>query len=190
ATLGAGNGGAMTIGADTLTVSGRHSLITADASSTGNGGNAALDARQLNILHGGQINASTTGAGAAGNVTLKGGSLTISDLHSTLRAETSGASGGGAGGDVKIHMHAVNIARGGRIDASTSGSGRGGSVTVGLTGAMTIDGNAQDNGIAADTEAAVNGGAGGNVTLSAPRFVLVNGARLSANTFGSGKGGS
>gem|GEM_PF-4873283 len=137
--------------------------LRGEGSQGGPGGNISVEVREnIEITRGGLIDASSFGAGDAGSVTVRTGSLAIdraesplftgigtdSDAHEERRsifrapgqAELSlqrvGVRGGDAGSVAVAVREDLTLSNGGTISSSSEGSGNGGSVEV---SAQTID---------------------------------------------------
>ena len=82
----------------------------------------------------------------------------------------------------------LNLTAGGRVDASTLGSGNAGAVNVTATGDIMADGENSggfSSGIYSRVESDAEGNSGG-VTISTTNLNLTNGGQVNASTFGSG----
>ncbi|MBE9114566.1 filamentous hemagglutinin N-terminal domain-containing protein [Lusitaniella coriacea LEGE 07157] len=156
-----------------LDISGRVSLegegtglfATTASGSTGNGGNIRVNAGQLRLENGGQVSASTLGAGNAGSMTFHVREIEASGISSDGRL-ASGVSAfsqtGAAAGSVNITGERVSLRDGAEFNVSSFGSGDGGDLNV------TADDIFLRNG--ARLRAEVNGGAQGNINLTVANF--------------------
>jgi filamentous hemagglutinin family protein len=164
----------------------------------GNGGNVTVNAETLSITNAAEIAASTFGAGKGGDVhvtasagiTLDGGTPTAPS--GIFAGSDLATPDGGNGGDVTVHAGTLSITNGAEIAASTFGAGRGGDVHVTVAGGITVDGGTpmDDSGIFADSDLATPGGGnGGDVTVHAGTLSVTNGADIDASTYGTGAGG-
>lgn len=146
------------------------SFLNTDAvRGVGQGGNILLRTPAMNI-DGGVLSASTSGTGAAGNVTLEG-----HQIH--LRASPSAAAQGQAQG-VDLFAH-------------TSGSGHGGTISLhGLDGPSSYADEVIISGTSNVHTQTSSDGAAGEISIRAARFTLTDSATLNADTFGVGNAGS
>ena len=175
--------------------SGIASIVNADAQ--GNSGGLTISTNNLNLTNGGRVSASTLGIGnaravdvtATGNITADGeNSLGFpSGIASGVNTGAEGNSGG-----VTISTNNLNLTNGGRVSASTSGTGNAGAVDVTATGDITADGE-DSGGFPSGITSLVNSGAEGNsggVTISTNNLNLTNGGQVNASTDGIGNAGA
>jgi filamentous hemagglutinin family protein len=206
---GMGTGGVVTVmtGSLALDGSGQSNFFTGISSSSfgtgpngGSGGNVNVSTGMLTIKNHADIDADTSGTGAAGNVKVVAGTLLMGSATDSPDFTGIGSrsflktSGGGPGGTVTIQAENLSIQNGAKIDASTFGDGGGGSINVIVSGPLTLDGSASPNhftGIVAQSIlSTASGGNGGDVNVSAATLAVLNGASISASTFGAGLGGN
>ena len=206
ATFGTGRGGDIVINArEAVTIDGvsiedvryPSSIFTSAASgSTGNAGNISLTTARLTLTGGGQISTDTRGAGHGGMLTINASeAVTIAgtaanNAPSGLFAGTEKGSTGD-GGDLSLTTARLTLTGGGAISASTGGAGRGGTLTITASEAVTIDGIAPDgypSGLYATATSTATGNAG-DIILTTPSLTLSNGggilARSSSTTGGN-----
>ncbi len=198
-TAGVGKGGDVSVTADELTITGGKlaAVIGTESQFTGfggDGGKVSIDAGKLTILTGGRVSASTFGAGAAGDVTVRAGSVFISQGTSTkgtgILSESLSADLPGAGGNVRIDADSLTVLSGGRVSAGTFGPGDGGDVTVAArTAFFSSEGSDLLTGILVASRSTTAAGKGGSVQAKFGDFAL-HGGRISATTAGPGTGGS
>ncbi|HSN05652.1 MAG TPA: filamentous hemagglutinin N-terminal domain-containing protein [Nitrospira sp.] len=201
-TGGSGAGGTITIRAtEQVTVSGEvlgcsdcpvggrtsPSQITASSSrSDGHAGDILVETPSLTLADGGQIVASTSGAGQGGTVTVQGlhgaGSMATSFLVSGQSSEgaVSGlftdTHGTGAGGDIVVNANSVTLQNGGTLSAATSGtapSATGGTITVNANQVRLNNGGLI-------TAASTGAGAGGSITIGADSTFASNAGTVSS----------
>jgi len=164
-TLGSGDGGSVSVTAQTAILDGTGSALPTGISATtnfergGRGGDIVLSTGSLTVQGGAEINAATLGTGAGGSIAVMGGSVTVTGIGSIITAQTL-ALDGGAGGNLKFNVSSMAVLDAGQISASTQGSGRGGSIEI-TTDQLTVDGKAS---IRADTS-------GKSTTVSSEPFV-------------------
>ena len=212
---GVGNGGTLTINANSIfldtqgsitaaTASGEggdielnvrdflllrnNSLITTSAGGTGNGGDISITAGAFSLLNGARLSTATSGVGKAGNITVNTPELQLSGATSGLFTGTTSA---GNAGNLTIQPRGegqsvrVNLQEGAQISASTSGSGRGGTLTITAPESITLTGDGSI--IAAETGGS---GAGGNLNLTTGTLNIQNQADVTVSSLGTGTAGS
>jgi filamentous hemagglutinin family protein len=209
-TRGSGSSGNITLRAsDTVHVlSG--SVSTDSWAGGGNGGAVLVEAAHIEVN--GSISAGTGGASQGGNVTLRA-SDTVRVSGGYVQTDTYGGSQGN-GGAVLVEAAHIEVVGGGYVSANTYGSGSGGNVTLRATenvrlsggGVETATASAQGNGgsvlveaptvtlsnggyISAESLSSSTGNAGG-ITVNAADLLQLSHGGLSAETYGSGRGGN
>ncbi|HEY9832958.1 MAG TPA: hypothetical protein V6D26_20570, partial [Stenomitos sp.] len=131
----------------------------------------------MDVNGGAKVSTTTTStdnnAGKGGNITVSANTLNLSGTNSGLFAETKGA---GNAGDLTLNSYngndvQVNFAEGAQISASTSGSGKGGNITVSApNSSVTLKGDGSDKG---GLSASASGeGNGGNIDINARRLEM------------------
>nr|WP_245940177.1 S-layer family protein [Stenomitos frigidus] len=187
-TFGKASAGNVTIVTDSLTVTGPNSglFTNAELGSSGDGGNITITANRFEATNGGQLNATTSGSGKAGDITTHvTGTLTLTGANSGLFAKTEKDSSG-TGGNIILEANRFEAANGGQLSATTSGSKKAGDITANVTDSLTLTG--ANSGLFVKTEKD-SSGTGGNITVTANRFEATNGGQLNATTDGSGNAG-
>jgi filamentous hemagglutinin family protein len=165
----------------------------------GNAGTVRVTAQTLAITNNGVISSDTTASGNGGDVFIEvSGALSISSANGTpnsltgILAHPEPGSSGNAG-NIFVTAGALSLASSGLIESASSGSGNSGSVTIEVTGGISIDSaNVQlTTGITSNTTVAGSPGNAGNVIISAGSLSLVgaNGVIIS-DTLGTGSGGN
>ncbi|MDZ8262939.1 filamentous hemagglutinin N-terminal domain-containing protein [Nostoc sp. ChiQUE01b] len=165
----------------------------------GNGGDITIDSGSFSLSDGAQLEASTSGQGNAGNVTVHSlGAVSFADAYifSTVKA-----GGVGNGGNINIDAATLSLIDGAQLVTSTNGAfytqpagvGDAGNVNVKVTGAVDIAG--QKNGLVVSAIASFvdrgTVGNGGDITIDSGSFSLSDGAQLTAETFfGRGNAGA
>ena len=147
------------IGIGGVSSAGVPSGFFSDAHSLGDGGNITVTASSLSLEAGGGIQASTTGAGHGGTISIK-----ADELHATdgkMLADTYGA---GDAGDIFLEGTNISLRNGSQVNTSASegSTGKGGNITINATGAVAIGGKSSagnPSGLASD---AYGEGGGGN----------------------------
>ncbi|WP_445628612.1 beta strand repeat-containing protein [Nostoc sp. DSM 114167] len=169
----------------------------AQTGTIGNGGSITIDSGNFSLSDGAQLQASTSGVGNAGNVTVRAKNAV--DLANSSIFSTVEAGGVGKGGNIDINATTLSLTDGAQLLTSTRGAsltqpaGRGnaGNVNVKVTGAVDISGEKNDffSGIRSNVETGTVGN-GGSITIDSDDFSLRNGASLSALTSGVGNAGN
>jgi filamentous hemagglutinin family protein len=153
-----------------------------------NGGDVAVNARNVNLLNGSNIFAGIglglgfTGA-QAGDVEINAsGVLTLSDASFIQSSVFGGALGDS--GNVRITSQSVNLLNGSALGSAVAGQGQSGEVRVQATDAITLAGqNAEGTGSAilslvGALDGFIGSGEGSDINLQARSLVLADGAQI------------
>lgn len=189
ATLGSGDGGALRVRSDTLSLQGSSSVtgifgigLTALA---GRGGAVEVEARLLDVVGDATIASQTVSAvgGAAGDLTVRADRITL-DARGGAGGINSYAFGAlGDAGQVRVLAREQLVIRdGGSIVAGTLGDGNPGAIDV-QAGTLLLDGRGAPTtytGIGGD---AVQGGAAASISVSARQIEIREGSAISSATF-------
>jgi filamentous hemagglutinin family protein len=184
---GTGNGGTINITAGTLSLLGDARLSTI-ASGVGNAGDIIVSADAVRLSRGAQLRTSTSSRGQAGNLTLNTPILQLSGRNSGLFAGTTST---GNAGNLTIQPRGngqtvrVELDAGAQISASTSGSGRGGRLTITAPDSITLTGDGSI--ISAETSGR---GIGGNLTLRTGNLNIQDQAEVTVSSTGTGSAGN
>ena len=212
-TEGIGDAGNVNITADTITFDGETSnTVTPDGSggafiggvvssvisevragATGNGGDVIIVTDRLNFRNGGRISVNTESQGDAGSIGITAsdsitfeGNSEVFNLASGVTTRV-GTEAVGEGGTINLTANNVNFRNGGRVDASTIGSGNAGSVNITAFDTINFDGNTEGfsfpSGIYAN--ALITNGNGGNVNIISDRLIVENGGTIEVSNFDS-----
>ena len=204
-TFGQGNAGNLTITvADGISFDGVASngflsgaFSSVDPGAVGNGGNLNITGRTLSVTNGAQLSASTFGQGNAGNLT-----ITVADGISFDGVASNGLLSGafsavqpgavGNGGNLNITGRTLSVTNGAQLDASTSGQGNAGNLTIAVADGISFDGVGSDGipSVASSQVAPGGVGNGGNLNITGRTLSVTNGAVLSASTLGQGNSGN
>ncbi len=204
-TTGAGDAGDIQITASDSIVlqgQGRANLPTSIGSQVGrdaegNGGNLSFNTASLEVLDGAQIGSLLFGKGQAGDVEITADRILVQGeaLDGTSASSISTAiqpSGQGTGSDVRIRTAVLELLDGGQISASTIGIGNAGAVNIRASNSVRLQGELLDgssnSGIGSDVQVGAQG-AGGEVLIETPLLEVLDGATISASTFGVGNAG-
>ena len=187
---GSGDAGDVTVRvAGAALISGAGTGIEGNTFGTGHGGIITVRTGALFLEDGAQISVSSVSTGAAGEVSVEvANNLTIkgsSGIFSNALAANSKAAG-----TITVAAGSLSIENGGEISAGTWGSGKGGDISVDVSGRLTITGAAGlFTGIAAQANLGSSGSAGA-VGVTAGTLVVVDGGEISSATFGTKNGGT
>jgi len=180
-TYGNGNGGLVTVTADSVALLG-DSRIGSDTYGNGNGGLVTVTANSGVVLEKSEITSDTYGNGNAGVVTVKAGSLLVqneSGVGSTAR-------GGGDAGSVNIVADSIRFNNQSGSGSSTTGDGNAGATTI-ETGSLLIENN---SGVGSDALGVMHNGNAGAITVTADSLVIKNNSGITSNTYGEGNAGT
>ncbi|BBD70969.1 filamentous hemagglutinin outer membrane protein [Nostoc commune NIES-4072] len=164
----------------------------------GNGGDITIDSGSFSLGDRAQLEASTSGLGNAGNVTVRARNA-VSLANNAYIFSTVESGGVGKGGNIDINAATLSLTDGVQLLTITRGAsgnqppGRGdaGNVNVNVTGAVDIAG--EKNGLLSGIYSSVETGTvgnGGNITIDSGSLSLSNGAELTASTSGLGNAGN
>jgi len=201
--LGPGIGGNLAIATSEQIQVTNGSVVLTGTTGTGNAGNMSLNTRQLISLNGGILatNPAPSSEGKAGNLTVNADTVELRGLP--LGAPVPGglftvSLGAGDSGDLTVTARQLTVSDGAQVSASSAGKGRGGNLTINAS-------RVELSGISADrrflsglftsssllTVAGQRGtAAAGNLTVTADRLIVRNGAQISAATGGEGQAGN
>ena len=169
-----------------------------EADATGTGGNIRITAKNVELLGGAQLSASTFGTGDAGDVVIQAGDRVVFEGTSTDGQFSSGAfstveaGAEGDGGNVEIMTNSLEVLNGAALNASTFGTGDAGNVVIQAGDRVVFEGTSiggQSRSGAASGVGIGGSGSGGNVAITANSLEVLNGAVLTASTFGTGDAG-
>jgi filamentous hemagglutinin family protein len=195
-TLGAGNGTEVLVKTTDTVVLSEGSLLTAAVTGTGTGGDLTIETGKLTVQDGAQVLAITTGEGKGGSLQISAsdaveliGTSTDGQVRSGLYTQSQG-SGDGDAGDLRIDTGRLLVRDGALVSARTTGEGNGGNLQITASDAVELIGEST-NGFSSDLFAQSEGsGDAGDLRIDTGRLLVRDGARVSADTFGEGKGGN
>ncbi|NES06729.1 MAG: filamentous hemagglutinin N-terminal domain-containing protein, partial [Okeania sp. SIO2F4] len=160
----------------------------------GNGGAIDIDTESLTIRDGAEITTNTFGEGNGGDLTISAtnieliGTATNGQVSSGLFAVLD--SGGiGNGGAIDIDTENLTIRDGAEIATNTFGEGNGGDLTISATNIELIRTNETPTGLFATVEPGGIGN-GGNITLNTESLRMRDGSQVLTATVGQGDGGN
>ncbi|WP_141699955.1 S-layer family protein [Nostoc sp. KVJ20] len=167
----------------------------------GNGGVLTLETAKLLVQGGAQVSTATFGAGNAGELrVIASESITVESRRpddtrsSGLFAQVEeGATGDG--GNLIINTQKLNVLGGAQISTSARSGGKGGVLTINATDSILVSGTAAiaDNFSRSNILVSAERGAtrdAGELQITTNTLTVENGGRISADNFGSGKGGT
>jgi filamentous hemagglutinin family protein len=171
-TLGQGAAGSISLQINDSVSAADSSLIRSTVSrrATGNGGNIEIQARRLSLTDGAALQATTFGAGNAGNILVEASdSINLSGV-APIRTDQDGVVGGG---------YSTGLV----TDTQARSSGRGGNIQV-TTNSLRLSDGAVLNARTFNTES------GGNITVDVNTLELTGGGQLLTTTYSSGPAGN
>ncbi|MDJ0702359.1 MAG: filamentous hemagglutinin N-terminal domain-containing protein [Leptolyngbyaceae cyanobacterium MO_188.B28] len=168
----------------------------ADVRTPGSGGAIGITARRITLNGGSQLRAGIlTSQGfqgnQAGDIGLDAAEQISMTQSSRIENEVAVGSLGNAG-NVEITTPILEVLDGARLSASTRGQGDAGNVIITASDLVTFQGES-GNGRASAAFSRIErsgDGAGGNIEITTPVLKILDGAFLSASTFGQGDAGN
>jgi filamentous hemagglutinin family protein len=200
-TYGTGNAGRVVINATgNIFVSGeakngnRSRIFSqvANPKAEGNSGGIQITTKNLSLINGGIINASTFGEGDAGSIIITADNISVSGetKNGNSSAIFSGVNSTGQrnAGDIQITTKDLSLINGGRISATTFGTGNAGRVVINATGDISIVGENRSGAIFSQVGKDAQGNSGG-IQISTKDLSLSDGGQINASTLGTGDAG-
>ncbi len=165
-------------------------------------GGITIESGSLSLTEGAELVTSTDGQGNAGNVTIQ-----VSEHISFDGVGDSGFASGifatvfpnavGRGGDITLKAGSLSITDGARIQTKSEGQGDTGNVTIEVRDPIFFDGAEKNPNPAVEhltgiftTVQTSTLQQGGDIEINAGSLSIINGAELTANTFGLGNSGN
>jgi large exoprotein involved in heme utilization and adhesion len=182
-----GQGGNISVTTGSLSLDDR-AVLDAQTLTNSRGGDITVNANTLSAVNGGRLLTSTSSAGQAGDITISAKEIQLSGSNSGLFAQTSSAANAGnlaiqpLGNGQTLR---VNFFDGAQISASTSGSGRGGNLTITAPESIILTGNGSI--ISAET---TGSGTGGDLALKTGTLTVRDGAQVTVSGFQTGNAGN
>lgn len=165
-------------------------FVTVNDVSVGNPGRLTVHADRLVVRDGAQISSSTFAPGNAGNLNITAQTIEIfgrgSQVPSGLFAATFGE---GNGGQLTVKADRLEISNGAEISANTFSSGNAGNVRINVGEAILTGLPDFATGIFAQVQTEATG-QGGDLEINAEQLRVLDGAAVSASTFGAGSSGN
>jgi filamentous hemagglutinin family protein len=173
-TFGAGNAGQIFVKATDVSLAGGSAIASGvREGASGAGGAVVMDTQSLSLTDDALISSSTFGAGAAGDVNIKAGRVTL-DASSIESGSDSVSTGDG--GTIRLTADETTLQNGSRIITSTFASGDAGQVVI-TAGRLRVNGSL----LASQSSNRATGAAGG-LTLTGTSLELTNGGRIETSS--------
>lgn len=160
---------------------------TIDTSGVGNGA-IQLRGRDIAIADDSQVGGFTLGQKPGQPLVIKAsGSVEVSDLSRLA----TGTLESGAASDIKIETKQLIVRNRGTIDASSSGSGAGGNITVNASESVQLLGEGYYTSLGTQSLGLNNdAGNAGTVNISTGKLILTDGGRILTTTISAGNAGT
>ena len=183
--LGEGNGGSLILKAQKMNMN--SGLLQAVTFNKGNAGDIAIQANNLELANGSQINASSENSGKSGNITVNvKNKIDITGYFGETDENNinpggiaSSAFGTGDGGSIQISAPFLNLDNWATIQTLTKGEGNAGDISINVNELQITNG--------ADIDASNEGagsGKGGSISINATGSVLITGLSADEETIG------
>ncbi len=173
-------------------ISGEISVAVAEGAA-GVSGDIVIDTDSLTLTDGTQISSSILGSGEGGNIAVTAKEINLTGL-SPADGSSSGLfatvvpGATGNSGNITIDTENLSLSEGAQIAVSTAGSGAAGNLTVRASNSVELTGNAFDLGGGSSglfSTAVIGDGDGGNIDLTTDRLTVKDAATISASNFSS-----
>ena len=194
---GLGDSGDITISANSLSVTNGANINT-DNFGIGNAGDINVNSRTINI--GGQGNVFTETIINDGRTFRTASTSGItSNVISSIDLGPDGTLAQGNGGNITINTDSLSVFDGGSISVDVGGVGDSGNIIINATENVNLEGNAVNfiDGEPANLFSTISSdvtnnsiGNSGNVEINTAKLSVINGAEISASTFGEGNAGN
>ncbi len=176
----------------------------------GDGGKITIDTQRLIVKDGAQVSTDTFGVGNAGDLMVNASEsvellgTTISGLAASGLFAQVGEGAVGNGGTLTIATARLTVVDGAQIGTAARNVGKGGALTISASESILLSGTSplgdanSSSGLFVSAEPAFTDNAGnliittadsGNLLINTGQLIVENGARISADTFGTGNGG-
>jgi filamentous hemagglutinin family protein len=169
-----------------------------EAGAEGQGGNVQITTGSLTVTNGAQLIANTFGTGSAGNVNIVARDQVVFDGVSADGQFNSAASSNveagaeGQGGNVQITTGSLTVTNGAQLIANTSGTGSAGNVNIVARDQVLLQGSDSQglpSGLLTNNTETSSGQAS-DITITAPRLLVQEGAVIIASTVNNQPGGN
>ncbi|MBE9157954.1 filamentous hemagglutinin N-terminal domain-containing protein [Nodosilinea sp. LEGE 06152] len=208
-TLGQGNGGDIFVEAanQVFLDSARLAAIVGDGTGRsligrGDGGTIRVQAQDLSLVNGAQLQASTFGNGDAGNIEIDAANTVSLDGEVLVRDDDFlrsaffsivGITGIGAGGDILVKTGTLSVTEGAVISSATVGRGPAGNIQVEARDRLVVDGFSTQSGFPSTLQTSTElpfSGQGGDIDLSVGQLEVLNGAQVLATSLNQSPAGT
>lgn len=185
-----GNAGNITINSNELLVQ-DGALIFAGAragrKSLSNGGDITITTQRL-LLQKGGIGSGTRGAGRGGNVSVKADTVQLNGFTASIYSDTDST---GDAGNLTISTKILTARDGAQVSTTTSGAGKGGSLSVDAQDVQLI-GTSADGQVSSGlfTSTVNSTGDAGNLTINTQQLLVRDGAGVFVQSVGLGNAGN
>ncbi|AFY55446.1 filamentous hemagglutinin family N-terminal domain protein [Rivularia sp. PCC 7116] len=182
---------------------------------TGNGGTITIETGKLTLKDGAQVRASTAGTGNAGDIKVNSSSVTIEGTapdeitpSAFLTQVENFSTATGDAGNMTIDTGELVLKNGAQISSAARNTGNGGTIQINAANLIQLSGTAPkadleegSSGIFASAEkpfidefisgeTIFTNADSGKLNIQTRQLIVENGARISADNFGSGDGGN
>lgn len=180
---GSGEGGEMTVVADSIRVDNETSGIFAATFGAGDGGSVKVQSDSLLIADRGRVELLADGGGNAGKLSVQAETVSIDD-GGMIHSETSGR---GDAGHIALHVEEFQVTGGGSVSSESLGEGGAGDIDVTVSGTAAISGSGRgrDSGVFSN---ALSNGDGGRVQIIAGTIALAEQGKIQAGAADGGSG--
>ncbi len=158
-------------------------------------GKIQVQGRQVTLTDGSALVAVSLGTGNGSNVTITASELVelsgTNPLNSFPSLLDSGTSAAGAGGGLFVSTARLQLRDGAQLQSASFGSGSAGDLSVNATESVELIGISADGRFASGffSSAVEATGDAGNITINTGQLVIRDGATVSSETLGGGRGG-
>jgi large exoprotein involved in heme utilization and adhesion len=152
----------------------------------GKGGDIRVTTGSLSVTNGASLTANTDGRGNGGNITINARDTVTFDgvgdieLPGSRASSRVGSNAVGNGGNIEVTARSLSLTNGGLLSASGFGQGNAGNITIDARDTVDIDGISRSEVESGVSTFSVNGGDGGNISVTTGTFSSINGGRLSS----------
>ncbi|MCS6814559.1 MAG: filamentous hemagglutinin N-terminal domain-containing protein [Cyanobacteria bacterium] len=200
-TFAAGIAGKLTVNsADTVNLIGASadnvvpSSLSARTFETGDAAGVEVNSQRLLLQNGGQISTTTLGSGRGGSIVVNA-QTSVDIVGRGVRRRSGlfsqvGQNGTNQGGEIRIATDRLTVLDGAFISVATDGSGRGGNLSLNVTGNLTLSGTDAIGVPSLLIAESYGTGKAGDITLRAGHLSVRDGAQVSASSLGEGDGGN
>ncbi|MGB3493783.1 MAG: filamentous hemagglutinin N-terminal domain-containing protein [Elainellaceae cyanobacterium] len=161
--------------------------------STGSSGTITLDAQTLNLENDASISSFTQNLANGGALTIRAAESVRLFNGATI---STGSFGSGASGDIVIETERLSLNSPGTalsqiafINSTAFAEGDSGSIRIRARDTVELTGSRSSISSSDDVEESASGNLGG-ITIDTQSLTISNGAQISGNVYGSGRGGS